>query len=358
MTILDRYIIKRFLVTFTFTLGLILMIAVVFDLTERLSGFYDTKPAWSDVFFVYYKNFALKYGIMLSSFFTFLSVIIFTSNMAGKTEIVPILTSGVSYFRFLRPYIYGASIIGLVTLFCTQWYLPHVSTDAFEFEQTHVFSRSPSTYSKVHVQMNKQETVTLGSYNTHSFRGNRFSYEKFDGIDMKEKIMADVFRYNKDSLKWEIEGWHSRVFTTDGEIVTSGRKKLITLNLPPEDIVSQVKEASLLDYRQLLDKIESEKAKGASNVQWFEIEFHQRNAAAFSNIILTLIAVSLSAKKTRGGLGVNISIALGMIMMYMLIHKFGVTFAQYSNLNPMIATWLPNIFFAFVALYSLKKAQK
>lgn len=358
MKILDRYILNRFLITFTFTLGLILMIAVVFDLTERLSGFYDTKPDWNDVFFVYYKNFALKYGIMLSSFFTFLSVIIFTSNLANKTEIVPILTSGVSYWRFLRPYLYGSTIIGLVTLFCMQWYLPHVSAEAYEFEQEHIFSRDPSTFQKIHIQMNPEETLTFQTYNTNSYRGSQFSYEKFDGIHLEEKIMADIIRYNKDSLRWELQGWHSRVFTDQGEIIDSGKKRTIELAMKPQDIVSIVQKASLLDYRQLLDKIEQEKLKGASNVQWFEIEFHQRNAAAFSNIILTLIAVSLSAKKSRGGLGVNISIALGLIMLYMLVHKFGVTFAQYSNLNAVIATWLPNMIFGVIAFLFMRKAQK
>lgn len=358
MKILDRYILSRFLITFTFTLGLILMIAVVFDLTERLSGFYDTKPDWNDVFFIYYKNFALKYGIMLSSFFTFLSVIIFTSNLANKTEIVPILTSGVSYWRFLRPYLYGSTIIGLVTLFCMQWYLPHISSEAYEFEQEHVFSRDPSTFQKIHLQMNKNETLTFQTYNTNSFRGSQFSYENFDGILLKEKIMADIIYYNKDSLRWELQGWHSRQYTEQGEELTSGKKRSIDLEINPEDIISIVQKASLLDYAQLLNKIEEETLKGSSNVQWFEIEFHQRNAAAFSNIILTLIAVSLSAKKSRGGLGINISIALGLIMLYMLVHKFGVTFAQYSNLNALIATWLPNMIFGIIAILFLKRAQK
>ena len=358
MKILDRYILNRFLITFTFTLGLILMIAVVFDLTERLSGFYDTKPDWNDVFFIYYKNFALKYGIMLSSFFTFLSVIIFTSNLANKTEIVPILTSGVSYWRFLRPYLYGASIIGAATLFCMQWYLPHISSEAYEFEQEHIFTRDPSTFQKIHIQLNKNETLTFQTYNTNSFRGSQFSYENFEGIDLKEKIMADIVRYNKDSLRWELQGWHSRVYTDQGEIVTSGKRRNIDLKIKPEDIVSIVQKASLLDYRQLLDKIEQERLKGSNSVKWFEIEFHQRNAAAFSNIILTLIAVSLSAKKSRGGLGINISIALGLIMLYMLVHKFGITFAQYSNLNAILASWLPNITFSIIALLFLRKAQK
>ena len=239
-----------------------------------------------------------------------------------------------------------------------QWYLPHVSADAHEFEQIHVFTRDPSTFQKIHLQMNEHETLTFQTYNTNSFRGSQFSYENFDGIKLKEKIMADVVRYNKDSLRWEIQGWHSRVYTEQGEVLTSGKKRNLELAIKPEDIVSIVQKASLLDYRQLLNKIEREKLKGSSNVQWFEIEFHQRNAAAFSNIILTLIAVSLSAKKSRGGLGINISIALGLIMFYMLVHKFGITFAQYSNLNAMLAAWLPNIIFGIVAVLFLRKAQK
>lgn len=239
-----------------------------------------------------------------------------------------------------------------------QWYLPHISSEAYEFEQEHIFSRDPSTFQKIHIQMNPNETLTFQTYNTNSFRGSQFSYENFDGIHLEEKIMADIIRYNKDSLRWELQGWHSRKFTEEGEILTSGKKRTIELAMKPEDIISIVQKASLLDYAQLLNKIEQEKLKGSSNVQWFEIEFHQRNAAAFSNIILTLIAVSLSAKKSRGGLGVNISIALGLIMLYMLVHKFGITFAQYSNLNAVLATWMPNIIFSIIAFLFMRKAQK
>lgn len=358
MTILDWYILRRFITTFVFTLGLILMIAVVFDFTEKLSGFYDSKPDPHDVIFIYYKNFALKYGIMLSSFFTFLSVIIFTSNLANKTEIVPMLTSGASYFRFLRPYLIGSALIGLVTLFCMQWFVPHVSSDAFAFEQIHISNKKSTTYEKIHVQADKNITLTFHTFNSANFKGRRFGYEFFDGIHLKEKLMADAITYNKDSLYWEIDGWHSREYQDEGEIVTSGKNRILRLPIKPDDVISQVKQVHLLDYKELQAKIKQETLKGSSKVQWFKIELHQRNAAAFSNIILTLIAVSLSGKKTRGGLGVNISIGLGVIMFYMLIHKFGVTFAQYSNLNAAFSVWLPNIFFGIIAIYSLKKAQK
>ncbi|MGB0428720.1 MAG: LptF/LptG family permease, partial [Flavobacteriales bacterium] len=206
--------------------------------------------------------------------------------------------------------------------------------------------------------VDKNTSVYFGSYNTKSKRGNQFTLEQFDGLKLKSKLMADVVSYQADSARWQVQQWHERQFVDGKERLTKGKSKSIDLKLLPEHVVSLVKQAHLLDFQQITEKIELDRKRGSDSVQFYEVELHQRNAAAFSNIILTIIAVSLASKKTRGGLGINLSIGLALVMFYLLINKFGVTFAQYSDLNPVIAAWLPNIFYGVVAIILFRKAQK
>lgn len=358
MKILDKYILKKFLVTFFFAITLILIISVVFDVVEKIDDFYENNPPFWDIIFVYYKNFLLKYGIMLSSFFTFISVIFFTSSMAGKTEIVPIFCSGVSLRRLLLPYMIGAGLITGLAFVGLQWYLPNTSKSALEFELKYLRNKKPSRFYTIHRQLKPNHFIFFKSYNTKNYIGNNFTYEIFEQNTLSEKIFASRINWHPDSSKWELTNWYKREYQAEGEVLENGEKMFLDLGLEPEDIVHKVQSATLMDYQELSSFIDREKFRGSENVQFYEIELYQRGAFAFSNIILTIIAVCISARKTRGGIGINLAMGLAFIMIYVMMSRVGITFAQYSNLNPIFATWLPNMIYGIITVYFYRKAQQ
>ncbi len=346
------------MVTFFFAITMILIISVVFDVVEKIDDFYENSPPIFDVIFVYYKNFLLKYGIMLSSFFTFISVIFFTSSLAGKSEIVPMFCSGISLRRLLLPYLMGASIITGITFIGMQWYLPNTSKSALDFEMRYLRNKKPSRFYTIHRQLKPNHFIFFKSYNTKKYSGNNFTYEIFKGNELEEKLFASRIDWNSDSSKWELKNWYTRDYTENGEILDEGKIKFLDLGLNPEDIVHKVQSATLMDYQELSTFIDREKFRGSENVQFYEIEFYQRGAFAFSNIILTIIAVCISARKTRGGIGINLALGLAFIMIYVMMSRVGITFAQYSDFNPILATWLPNIIYGLATVYFFRKAQK
>jgi lipopolysaccharide export system permease protein len=358
LKILDRYILGKFLVTFFFTLLMIIIIAVVFDVSEKFDRIIESNPSTEGII-KYYLYFALKWSMVLSSFFTFISVIIFTSSMANRTEIVPILSGGISYKRLMRPYIVGASILTILSLMVMHFILPGASIEGLAFEKKNLWRTKNRTFRKIHIKQDDNTYLFFKSFSNNHFTGRQFSMEVFDGDALSKKVLAEGIIWNKDSSAWYLDEYHIRTIAKNGEeTIEIGEKKKIDLSIEPQEVYRESNDAILLNYFEIKETIADEEARGSNRIQELKIEHYGRTAYSFSNIILTLIAFFIASKKVRGGIGLNISIGLFMIMVYLMLNRFFNTFAIYSDLSPVLAVWFPNILYSGVAYYFYKRAQK
>jgi lipopolysaccharide export system permease protein len=337
---------------------MILIIAMVFDAAERSDRIMTRKPPTWDLV-KYYIYFSLKWGIILSSFFTFISVMIFTSQMANRTEIVPILSSGVSYKRLMFPYIIGASLIGIMAFFSMSFFLPAASVEGLAFEKKYIWRTEKRTFVDIHIKQNDRSYLYFRSFTNNDYTGKRFSQEIFDGNELKYKLMSETITWIPDSNKWELGNYHWRSIDENGkEFTETGDFIYKDLDLKPDEVYVETHDKIQLNYFQLEDQIAKEEARGSKNALDFKIEFHARFANSFANIILTLLAFFISSKKVRGGIGFNISIGLFIVMLYLLVNRFVLTYANAYEMNAFLAAWLPMLFNIPVLLWFYKKAQK
>lgn len=356
---LDKYILAKFLGTFFFIVAMILSIAIVFDVSEKIDDFIQKEAPLDAIIFQYYTNFIITYGITFSSLLTFLAVIIFTSKMANDMEIVAILNSGISYKRFLYPYFWGALFIASITFLANNWILPESNKTFLNFETKYIRNKKPDSHDNIHRQIKPGHYIYFRKYNQKDERGFDFTYETFDDYKLTNKFTADVLTWDTLRNQWMANGYTQRVIAADGyEDISKGKKKLTDFDFLPEELYYKKESVRAMNYTELNEFIELEKIRGAENIKFYEIEKHQRSSYPFSTFILTLIAVSIASRKSRGGIAINIASAIMLVMVYMLFMKVSITFSTNGELSPFVACWIPNLLYAGLAIYLYKKAQK
>ncbi|MEI7802731.1 MAG: LptF/LptG family permease [Bacteroidota bacterium] len=357
-TTIDRYIIRKFLTTFFFALILFLIIAIVFDITEKLDDFIDGKVPLSEIVFTYYFNFVPYFAILFTPLFLFVSVIFFTSRMAANSEIVAILNSGMTFRRMLVPFFIAASFIMLLNIYANHWVVPEANKKRVGFENTYI-NTSWSVYeSNLHMQIDKGLFMYLQNYNFSDSTGYRFAIEKFTGDNLVYKLRADRVVWNYPTRKWKVLNYTERRNGRMTESLHQGKDTLVAYNFSPKDFARKVDEASTLNATELNDVIADERMRGSENVPSFEVEKYKRTAFPFAILVLTLIAVSLSSKKTRGGTGLNIGLGIALSFSYILFQQFAFTFSINGNLPAIIAVWIPNVLYLMIALVLLRLAPK
>ncbi len=354
MNILDRYIIKRFIGTFVFILSLIMLIAAVFDVSEKVEDFLKTHPPIIALVFDYYLNFVFFYGNFFSPLIVFIAVIFFTSKMAQNTEIVAILSSGVSFPRFLRPYIVAATILTLTALFINHFILPGANKKMVAFEAKYVWNKA--TYSKVHREMDKGLYAFVNSW----FEGtvDYMWVEKWNGQRLNSVMYAT--RAQTDSLtnKWKLENYFIRTFNDSGQVINQGPKLDTLLPFNIKDFGQRSEYAVTMTSPRLYEYIKEEKQKGNESIVNYEIELHQRTSYPVATYILTLIAACVACRKKRGGIGVNIAIGLVVAVFYIFCMKITSVAATNAGLTPLIAVWIPNVMFGIIAVFFYKWARQ
>jgi lipopolysaccharide export system permease protein len=358
MKILDLYIIKRFLATFFFILGIIMAIAMIFDVSEHIDNFvkYDT-PIF-EIIWDYYKNFILFYGNLFSPLLTFLAVIFFTSQLASRTEIVAILSSGVSFRRLMRPYFIAATILASISFYLNNYLVPKANRERIEFENQYINTYRRSLDMSIHKQLKPGEMIYFEKYNNKSNIGYQFTYEVWDGIELKEKLFASYLKWDSVSNKWNVEDYYFRRFNNGVESIEQGKSFDTTYAFTPDEFVGRVEDIQMLDVHELNAFIEREKIKGSSNVPFYEVEKHSRNALPFSTYILTVIGVAMSSRKVRGGIGAHIAMGLALAVTYILAMKVTTVYATNAGLNPIIAVWIPNVIYGIIAVVLYNRAPK
>lgn len=359
LTILDYYIIRKFLGTFFFALILIICIAVIFDVAEKIDDFMEKGASIKLIVFQYYLNFIPYFAVLFSSLFTFISVIFFTSKMAYNTEIVAILNSGMSFRRMMYPYMISAALISGFSFILSNYVIPGANKKRFAFEEVYVRSHA-FNYNKqdVHKQIQPGVYLYFQSFNNVSNIGNMFSIEKYDGTKLVSKLMADYIQWDSVKHKWTAQNYFIRTIDGMNEKIVKGKKIDTTLNIQPEEFKRRENFMEAMSIHELNDYIKTLKLQGADNVNTYIIEREKRTAYPFSTFILTLIGVTLSSRKVRGGIGVHIGTGLALSFGYILFMQFSSQFAISGTLSPMLAAWIPNIIFAIISLYLYKIAPK
>ena len=346
---LDLYIIGKFLGTFCLSIVLILSIAIVFDLTEKLDNFYENQVPLKEIVFDYYVNFVPYYLDMFSQLFIFISVIFFTSKMAGNSEIIAILAAGVSYERFLRPYLITATFLFVFTFLLGGWVIPRASQKMLMFTDKYVEKFTRENARNVQMVVEEGTVLYIESFQSRTRMGYRASLEHFDGKILTQRITADRIRHVKD-YEWRMEGYVKRDFNGMRESLVQGQSLDTIIPILPEELFITAEQAQQMSNTELYDYIQKQRERGAGNVKAFETEWYSRFAGPLGAFIMTLLGVTLSSKKVRGGMGKNLGIGVTLTAAYILFSTVSTTFSVSGVMSPFMSVWLPNIIFLIIAL--------
>ena len=358
MKLLDKYIIKKFLGTFFFSMTLIILIVVVFDISEKIDDFLGKEAPLKAIVFDYYFNFIPYFVNLFSPLFTFIAVILFTSKMATRTEIVAILSSGVSYRRLLFPYMLSAIVIAVLSLYLNNFVIPNATKKRIAFEDRYIKNEFRNNDKNIHKQLSPDNYIYLEGYNVREKTGYKFSIEKFkDGL-LEYKLMSDNIKWDSAKSNWEINNYVIRTINGQEEHIRKGSKLDTVLSFTPQEFGRKDNTIETMDYYELDKYIASERLKGSDNIEVYEIEKYRRIAFPFATFILTLIGVSIASRKVRGGIGMHIGLGILISFTFILFMQVSTTFAASGLVSPLLAVWIPNFIFCFLAMYLLKIAQK
>ncbi|MDB5017216.1 MAG: permease [Mucilaginibacter sp.] len=360
LKVIDRYIIKKYLGTFLFTLGIFIVVTVVFDISEHLDNFLKNHSTIKEIAFKYYAGFIPFYMNMLSPLINFLAVIFFTAKMANQTEIVPILSGKASFNRFLRPYFICATLIFIVSFFANIYLIPFTNRLKITFENSHQFNGEDPTKSEVHIQLDKRTFVYMQSFDNSLHTGYDFILEKFDGDQLREKLLATSISY--DSLKrvWTLKDYTVKYVNglKEGWYDSKGKSKDTVLDMRPTDFIVYDNVYTAMSTSLLNSNIEKEQIRGTGALKEMLYEKYRRFVYPLSAYVLTLIGVSISSRKVRGGIGLPLGIGIFLCFTYIVVDKFAFVFAVKGSMPPLLAVCIPNGIFGIVGSYLLYKAPK
>jgi lipopolysaccharide export system permease protein len=358
--IIDIYIIRKFLGTFFFCLVLIMTIAVVFDFAEKIDNFMEKAAPLKAVLFDYYLNFIPYFATLFAPLFVFIAVIFFTSRMAVNTEIIAILNSGMSFKRMMWPYMLSATVIAAIIFYLTNFVIPRSNMVRMDFEDKYYRSVARKiNVDNIHRQAFKNIYVYMETYSPLYFSGRNFTIEKLDSTGrLVSKLSAPRVSWDTATSKWTVHNYTIREVNGLTEKFTHGDRIDTTLTIEPKDFSRDPGFVGTMTYIELTDYIDLLRMQGSEELKVFLIEKHRRFASPFAVFILTLIGVSLSSRKVRGGIGMNIGIGLALSFSYILFLQFASQFSLKGDLNPMLAMWIPNILYMIIASVLYKMAPK
>ncbi len=353
---IDFYITKKFLGTFFYAIALILSIAVVFDVSENLDEFLSKNLPVKEIIGDYYLNFIPYFANLFSPLFTFIAVIYFTSKMAYNTEIIAILSSGVSYTRLMRPYMVSALILAIFSYTLGNFIIPPATKTMNDFRLKNIENTRINVEHDIHRQIEPGVFIYIRSYTPNDV-GINFTLERFDGAKLIEKLTADNIRWDKDMGKWVINNYWKRTIYDSYEVLESGYRIDTTLNMKPEEFRFAKKEMETFITPDLNSEIKIMKSRGVNTIEW-EIEKHKRMATPFSTFILTLIGVGLASRKIKGGLGFHLGLGLALSFSYILFMQISTVFATSGSAPVFVSIWIPNILYSFIAFFVFRWAAK
>ena len=356
---IDWYLFKRFILTFFVALLLIIGIVIIFDISEKIDDFVANEAPLKEIIFKYYLNFVPYFINMFSPLFVFITVIFFTSRLAANSEIIAILSGGVSYHRMMVPYLVAAFLIAVLSLGLNLYVIPRSNQTRLAFEEKYIKHRNSFRRRNIHYQIAPGQFVFVESFSAWNNTAYRFTLEEIEDNRLVSKLSAE-------SAVWDstMAGWHLRkYFIRDYGLglqdrIRSGEQLDTVIALKIDDFYRNEKTVETLPIKQLDELIETQELRGDANVIYAQIEKHTRLALPFSAFILTIMGVALSSRKRRGGIGWNIGLGIGLAFSYILFLRFSQMFVFTGTLPPSIALWLPNFLFAIIAAILYKLAPK
>lgn len=352
---LDLYIIKKFLGTYVFAIMLILAITVMFDVNEKLDSF--LKAPLKATVFDYFMNFLPYFANQFSPLFVFIAVIFFTSKLAENSEIIAMLSSGMSFRRLLRPYMISATVIAIATFLLGAYIIPPANVKRIAYTNTYVKNRRVDYGDNIMLQVAPGQIAYMSRFDNTTRTGYRFSLEKFGKNGLESRLTAMSVKW--DTLyHWTVKDYLIRDFHADREILHSGTTLDTIIPFEPRDFLISRNDQETLTSPQLQQYISRQRSRGVANIQAFEIEYHKRFAMCAAAFILTVIGMSLSSKKVKGGMGLNIGLGLVLSFSYILFMTVTSSFAVSGLTSPMVAMWIPNIIYAIIAVILYRKASR
>ena len=358
--ILDRYILGKFLATYFFAIAMIIVIVVIFDYAEKIDDFTATKAPLKAILFRNYVNFIPFFINQFSGLFTFIACIFFTSKMAYQTEIVAMLSGGMSFRRLMWPYFLGALIIASLSLTLNLWVIPRAQSRVIAFQQKYIPKKQNTRYDRhIYRQIEPGTFAYIRGYNGNANQASFFVLERYEDGEMVRSLEAADARFDPETKRWTASRYTKREFTADGGETFEQFRNLDTLiNLEVAELGAINDLIQTMNISELNRFLEQQRAKGSDSINIIEVEKHARYAYPLSTFILTLIGVSLSSRKVRGGTGLHIGIGTGLCFSYILFNRFFEEFAKSGTLPTGLAVWLPNIIYLFIAVYLYRKAPK
>lgn len=371
LTIIDRYILKKFLGTYIFSISLILAIFIVFDIKEKVQYFTTEDIPFKEIFFDYYCMFIPVYGNMFSPLFTFISIIFFTAKMAHRTEFVAILSAGAGFNRILKPYLIGAFIIGFSSLLLNHFVIPKAQKIKIGFEDKWINKGYSTDDKNIHKIIAANTVLYMESYDNRINTGSKMSIEKFVNNKQTYLLKADEMKWDTINKEWLLVNVFEKTITQQDQLDTLKNQKpvhkekhkyyptkKIKIDFTPADMWRFESKYETMNTPELINYIEKETKKGSNQIEFFEVELHRRSSFPFATLLLTIIGLAISSRKVRGGVGLQIAFGMLLSCLYIMLMYIFTTIATTGFASPIIAVWTPNVIFCFVAFYFYKTAQQ
>lgn len=356
---MDWYIIKKFLGTYFFAIALIISIAVVFDVNEWIDNFINNKAPVKAIIFDYYANFIPYFSNLFSPLFVFISVIFFTSKLAENSEIIAMMSTGMSFRRLLRPYMISAAIIAVLTYGMGAYVIPKGNVTRLNFEDKYKKKKKTEYVRNVQVEVDSGVIAYMERYENYNKTAYRFSLDKFVDKKLVSHLTAKSATYDTTTVnKWTLKNYMIREMDGMKETITKGERLDSIIKMEPQDFLIMKGQQETMTSSELSAYIERQRRRGFANIKEFEIEYHKRIAMSFASFILTIIGVSLSSRKVKGGMGMYLGAGLALSFSYILFQTVSATFAVNGNASPFLAVWVPNIVYTFIAIYLYRKAPR
>lgn len=359
MTKIDWYILRKFIGTFIYSLMILLIISVVIDVTEKVDDFMNNNLSFRTIVVDYYFGFIPHIAALLFPLFIFISVIFFTSKMAYRSEIIAILSAGVSFRRFLRPYWIGAILFGGLLWLGNRWVVPNANRIRTTFENTYIRSRGTgeTQYDRT-TRIDSFTYVTFSTYDPDNRSGSGFVLERVEGLQMTFKLRADRITWDSVAGSWKLEYVSMRSIKGLKETWWNKQDTALKIPLSPKEMVEERNIQEAMTTPELNRFINREELRGAEGLNVFYVEKYRRTSSAAAVIILSLIGAVIASRKVRGGSGLHLAIGIVISASYIIFLQFSTVFSTKANLNPMLAVWIPNFLFGGLAIWLYTKAPK
>ena len=356
---LDWYIINKFIGTYFYSIILIISISIVFDVNENLAKFTNNQAPLRAIVFDYYTNFVPYFANLFSPLFVFIAVIFFTSKLAGNSEIISMLACGMSFKRLLRPYLISAAFIATLNFYLGAYIIPKGPVVRHDFEALYKNNKKNTSASNIQIMVDKGVVAYISQYDDIRKTGYGFALYKFENKKMVSQMNANVIQYDTISdsrYHWKARNYKIRTLKGMREQITSGVEIDTLIQMEPMDLVFSRGQQETFTSPELLRYISKQQQRGSSNVVQYEVEYHKRIASSFASFILTIIGVSLSSRKRKGGMGMYLGIGLALSFTYILLQTVCATFAINADTPPMLAAWIPNILYSIIAYFCYRQA--